>query len=198
MSTWAARTLRRVAHEQRCFSLIELITVSALLIVVLTATLMLLERTIEIAPQDVERSQSIQDAQVGLHRMVRDLREAYAFNPAAPPSSTQMDVLVPVAGGVDKRIVYDCAQAGSKPDTSSCLRYEGDADFAAALGNGQRVVDRVVNDVAVTPIFNQVTDSYIEAKVEVPSSGERENGFPQKIVLDDGFFLRNCQDDDGC
>lgn len=193
MTTLAAKILRRIAYEQRGFSLVELITVSFLLIVVLSATLMVLERTTEIAPQDEERTQSIREVQVGLHRMVRELREAYALNPAAPPTSTQMDVLVPVAGGPDKRVVYNCAQPHPDPRYSRCLRYEGAADFTQPLGAGHLAVDRVLNDVAVTPVFKKVSSSYVEAKVEVPARGERDSGFQHKVVLEDGFFMRNCR-----
>src|SRR5215210_4061126 len=105
-----ASALRRLVRDDRGFTLIEVLVTCALLTVVLGAVLNFLTTTQRIAPKDVERNHALGEAQVGLHRMTRELRQGKppvgAPLPSAPTNS--IDVVV---GSV--RVRYACDVASS-------------------------------------------------------------------------------------
>jgi type II secretory pathway pseudopilin PulG len=176
------------------FSLIELLAVVSLLIVILGAILALAETTQKIGPRDQDRAHAIRDAQVGLHGMTRQLRQAYLLHTATPYA---MDVSVLVNGAV-KRFSYECDAAHpTEPTYNRCFRFEV---VGGTKGPGKLVIDRVLNGPAGTgltnPIFRYETNSsgnvtYAEAAVDVPAKGDRRLGHAHKIALYDGFYMRN-------
>ena len=190
------KLLRRVAGQERGFTLIELLTVAALLLVVMSATLLVLERTTQVAPRDQERAHSIREAQVGLYSMTRELRQAYAVNPPAFTASSDMDVKV-VSGGVNKRVLYSCDEPLDAQGYRRCTRFEVSppTDFAQPppSTNGRVVVDRILNNPATDPVFTRSpsTSRQVGVRIRVPSRGERAQGFNYNVILDDGFFMRN-------
>jgi type II secretory pathway pseudopilin PulG len=166
------------------YGLVELMVVCALLIIVLGAILALGETTQRIAPKESERAHVIREAQVGLHRMTRELRHANAA-PAVTGSTMQATVLV--AGGVSRTVSYEC-NAAHPTDTAytRCIRYDLTAD--PTKSNGQVVVDRVLNGATV---FSLTPPDYVAATVEVAARGNLKDGYDHRVILEDGIYMRN-------
>jgi competence protein ComGC len=171
------------------FSLIEVLVVSVLLIVVIGAVLALSEATQRMAPKEEERAHAIREAQLSLHQMTKELRKAHLVYTVAAQS---IDVSVLVKG-VDTRVRYRCDIAHpTEASYRRCYRYVVAAD--GTTSGGTLVIDRVLNAALSPPkaVFTR-TGNYVEAKVEVPSRGERKAGYgyEHRIALHDGFYMRN-------
>jgi type II secretory pathway pseudopilin PulG len=168
------------------YALTELLVVAALLVIVLGAMLTLGETSQRLAPKETERAMVIREAQVGMHRMTRELREAHkVVTPVAGASGPVVDVWVPT-GITEKRVSYECG--------TQCIRY--DVSVAGVKSNAQVVVDGVLNGGAgsALPVFVRgeiPTSDYVKTTVEVAARGELQNGYPHKILLEDGFYMRN-------
>jgi type II secretory pathway pseudopilin PulG len=164
------------------YALTELLVVSSLLVIVLGAVLTLGEASQRIAPKESERAQVMREAQVGLHRMTRELRHAYVA-PTVTGATIQADV---VAGATSRTVRYDCNVA-HPTDTAytQCLRY---VVTGGTPGAGQVVIDRVLNGSAV---FTLTGTNYVRALVEVAARGDLADGYDHRVVLDDGFYMRN-------
>ena len=177
------------------YALTELLLVSTLLVIVLGAILMFGETSQRIAPKETERAIVIRDTQVGMHRMTRELREAHELvSPAAGTSASIIDAWVPTTSG-ERRVSYECNQA-HPTDTAytRCIRYDVAAN--GTKSNAQVVVDRVLNGAAgsTLPVFvrgSAPTSDYVKTTVEVASRGDRKTGHSSKILLEDGFYMRN-------
>jgi Tfp pilus assembly protein PilX len=165
------------------YALIELMVVASLLIIVLSAILALGETTQRIAPKEKERAHVIREAQVGLHRMTRELRHAYEA-----PTVTGSTMLANVrgVGGSTATVRYDCDEAHpTDPAYTRCVRqvFTGGAWSAA-----DPVIDRVLNGTAV---FAFTSPDYVSATVEVAARGDLDDGYDYRVVLADGFYMRN-------
>jgi hypothetical protein len=164
------------------YALTELLLVSSLLVIVLGAVLMLGEASQQVAPKESERAMVIRDAQVGLDRMTRELRHAYQA-PTVTGSTIQANV---VNGGTSETVRYDCNVAHpTRAGYTRCLRYPV---VNGTPGTGQMVIDRVLNGTAV---FTLTGTNYVRALVEVAAAGDLQDGYDHRVVLDDGFYMRN-------
>jgi len=177
------------------YALTELLLVSTLLVIVLGAILMFGETSQRIAPKETERAIVIRDAQVGMHRMTRELREAHSVvSPAAGASAAVIDAWVPTTSD-QRRVSYECNVAHPTDSAyTRCVRY--DVSAAGVKSNAQVVVDRVLNGAAgsTLPVFvrgSAPTSDYVKTTVEVASRGDRKTGHDSKILLEDGFYMRN-------
>jgi hypothetical protein len=165
------------------YGLIELMVVASLLVIVLGAILALAETTQRIAPKETERAHVIRDAQVGLHRMTRELRHAY-LAPTVTGSTIQASVLG--AGGGTKTVSYQCNQAHPTDSAyTRCLRY---VLSGGTWTGGEVIVDRVLNG---STVFTLTPPDYVRAAVEVSARGDRREGHTHRVVLEDGFYMRN-------
>ena len=192
------RLAARVRREQGGFALTELLVSMLSFAFILTAILALLETSARVAPSDQERSLSIREAQEGLSRMVRELRQAYEVV-GTSPSSMRVKVRLrkddPATPEVETHsnwlLEYDCGVGVS----GKCVRKEA-RPGQVPPSTGPTVVERVSNP-ADKPVFSFETDTdsvnpvYVKVRVEVPASGERSQGHSHKVVLEDGFFARN-------
>ena len=196
----AHRDLRPAAPDrgEAGYALTELLVVSSLLVIVLGAVLMLGEASQRIAPRETERAIVIRDAQVGMYRMTRELREAHnVVSPAAGTSAAVFDAWVPTTTTPDRqrRVSYECNTAHPTDAAyTRCVRY--DVTAAGVKSNGQVVVDRVLNGAAgsTLPVFvrgSTPSTDYVKATVEVASRGDRKTGYATKTLLEDGFYMRN-------
>jgi type II secretory pathway pseudopilin PulG len=171
------------------YALVELMVVASLLVVVLGAILALGETTQRIAPKESERAQVIREAQVGLHRMTRELRNAYQALPTVPaPTVTGSTMQATVRGydGVPRTVRYDCDEPHPTDQAyTRCLRqvYSGGTWPA-----GEVVIDRVLNG---STVFALTPPDYVGAKVEVAARGGLKDGYDHRIILEDGFYMRN-------
>ncbi len=183
---------RRVhLRDERGSMLIELIVVSSLLTVVLGATFAVMTTTARRAPAEQERAQSIREAQASLHRMTRELRQAYEVNST---SYVHMDVNVH-NGASNRRVAYDCGVASVTAGLRACVRYEA-AVGAALPASGEVVIDRLRNGLVTEAgrVFfadDPLRPKFVRAKVDVPAKGAEAKGYGHSVVLDDGIYLRN-------
>jgi type II secretory pathway pseudopilin PulG len=164
------------------YALTELLLVASLLAIVLGAILALGETSQRIAPRESERALVIREAQVGLHRMTRELRHAYEA-PAVTGATIQANV---VAGGSTRTVRYACnVTHPSNPAYTRCLRY---VVVGGTPGTGEVIIDRVLNGSSV---FTLTSSNYVRALVEVGAKGDLAKGYDHRVVLDDGFYMRN-------
>ena len=185
----ARRLLNRLREDQRGFTLTEQLVVAGGLAVILAAILGLSDVATKMAPQDRERVHALGEAQVGLDRMTRELRTAHAIT--IEPFRAQAAIL---RGGATITVTYDCSAAPAE-GLRRCVRSQTGGTATAPT----TVIDRVAN-ANTRPVFTATTrpdaagvprTTYVRALIEVPSRGERKVGGRARIVLDDGFFLRN-------
>jgi type II secretory pathway pseudopilin PulG len=173
------------------YALVELLVVASLLVIVLGAILALGETTQRIAPKESERAHVIREAQVGLHRMTRELRHAYQELPTAPaPTVSGSTIQATVRGGVygssPKTVRYDCDEPHPTDSAyTRCLRQEYSGGSWSA---GELVIDRVLNGTAV---FAATPPDYVRATVEVAARGNLKDGYDHRVILDDGIYMRN-------
>jgi hypothetical protein len=156
--------------------------VASLLAIVLGAILTLGETSQRIAPKESERAQVIREAQVGLHRMTRELRHAYL-----PPTVSGSFIQAHVAAGSGSRTIkYACNVVHpTNSDYTRCLRY---VVVDGIEGTGEVVIDRVLNGNSV---FSTPSSGYVRALVEVAAAGDLQDGYDHRVVLDDGIYMRN-------
>ena len=180
----AACLLNRL-RDERGFTLVEQLVVSAGLVVILGAILGLADVASKTGPVERERVHAIQEAQVGLDKMTRELRRAHAIT--IEPFKATADIML---NGSPVTVVYDCTVAVNGLRT---------CDRQQAGQTTQTVIARVANATS-RPVFTaQVRNdasgipwtTYVRTIVEVPGRGERTTGANARIVLDDGFYLRN-------
>jgi type II secretory pathway pseudopilin PulG len=174
------------ASDERGFMLVELVIVVALLAVVLSAVLLFADTAHKVTPKEQERSMAIQEAQTGIYRMTRELRQAHLLNTAQP---LVIDVNYSSAG-VNRRVRYECDEPHPTVAAySRCVRFETGRP-------NEVVVDRVLNK---TTVFTYTTNAsgavtYVRTAIDVPARGERDpgtNAYQHQIGLYDGFYLRN-------
>ena len=185
-STVAARAHR----EEGGFALVELLVSIVTLTFVLGAILGLLDATAQQAPRDQERAIALREAQVGLHGMTRELRQAYRVLDASPKG---MYVLIGRSTPPDLHVKYDCdVPSPSNPAYRQCVRWQ--APIGQELRTdlpGQVVIDRALSEVSFSYSPGPLNPTFVKVHIEVPKAGERKDGFPSSFVLDDGFYLRN-------
>jgi type II secretory pathway pseudopilin PulG len=177
---------RRAAKARRGeagYGLVELLVVASILIVVLGAILALAEATQRMAPRESERAHVIREAQVGLHRMTRELRHTFQ-TPTVSGSTMQAEVRA--ANGATRTVRYDCDEAHpTDPAYTRCLRQ---VLTGGTWSGGDVVIDRVLNGAAV---FSLTPPDYVGARVEVAARGNLADGHDHRIILEDGFHMRN-------
>jgi Tfp pilus assembly protein PilX len=157
--------------------------VASLLVIVLSAILALGETTQRIAPKESERAHVIREAQVGLHRMTRELRHAYQA-PTVSGSAMQANVLG--TNGATATVRYDCDEAHPTDLTyTQCVRQV----FSSGSWSAEElVIDRVLNG---TTVFDLTPPDYVSATVEVAARGDLNDGYDHRVILEDGFYMRN-------
>jgi len=167
---------RALARDQRGLTLIEIMVVTSILAVVLTAIFSLSETTAKLAPNDDERALVLTESRAGLNGMTRALRQA-----TGGVVVTDYSIRVNLGSRV---ITYTCDVA--HPTIAGryrCTRKEG-------TGAAVPVVDHVLNKASGTPVFTQ-NGSYVRVKLLMAAAGDRAKGHKHTITLDDGVYMRN-------
>jgi len=197
--------LRRRLQEESGWSLIELLAAMSIFTFVLVGVLGLLDTTAKKTPKDAERAQAIADAQVGLNKMVRELRQAHTVLSNGPQS---IEVLVRVRRDdpatpavethIDRHVRYSC---GDTEAPGRCSRVEVAPGALLSSGTAKTVIARLVNTGVSVPADRRVFDytgnansfspSYVKVHIEVPAAGTRTDGYTYTIALEDGFYARN-------
>ncbi len=187
MARSLATCLRRGLRDERGFTLTEQLVVCGSLAVILAAILGLADLAAQTAPVERERVHAVRDAAVDVNKMTRELRKAHAITIEPFKATAQV-----ISNGGTITVTYDCS-AAPVDGLRKCVRTDSTGTPALT------VLPRVAN-AANRPVFtaSQRPDSqgvnwttYVRTLVEVPARGERSVGAKSRIVLDDGFYLRN-------
>jgi len=183
-------TLRRATRDQSGFTTVELVTAAAILAVVLGAVLSLLDTTGAMAPHDQERAHAVREAQVGMHRMTRELRAATLLettNPYYLAARVRQ-------GGSEIRVAYDCSGSASNPAWGQCVR------TLVPPGGGQPsvLVKAFTNKSGSggTPVFTYTTGdggqiSYVNVHVDSVVTDQATGRYRYRVPLTSGVYLRN-------
>jgi type II secretory pathway pseudopilin PulG len=183
---------------QAGYALTELLLVTSLLAIVLGAILALGETTQRIAPRDTERAHVIREAQVGLHSMTRQLREAADMTdpPHVAATSSTLDVTL----RDESRFSFECNVAHpTEAGYNRCVRYPV-VGGVKQTSQGVVLIDRVMNGPAgsgaTNPIFQYEMNlagivTYVRVQILVPAKGELRDGHDYEVVLEDGVYMRN-------
>jgi prepilin-type N-terminal cleavage/methylation domain-containing protein len=177
--------LQRLRSEQSGFSLIELLVVMPLALLIMFVALSASDTAGRSQSASTERAQAITQAQVGLERMVREIRQAASFKLLTSqvvevetfvrsPDGTQAGGY---AGGL-RLVRYDCTQ-------KECRRYEGPR--GGPLGaTATRLFTDVINADVFSPQPNFLNPTSLGVKVEIAVQGQT-----RPITVTDGVDLRN-------
>jgi hypothetical protein len=181
------------------YALTELLLVSSLLAIVLGAILALGETTQRIAPRDTERAHVIREAQVGLHGMTRQLRQAADMTVPPHEAATASTLDVTLRDGT--RWSFECDEPHpTEAGYNRCVRFPFDVNGVKQTGEGMVLIDRVLNGPAGTgatnPIFRYEMNvagivTYVHVSIHVPAKGGLKEGHDYDVVLDDGVYMRN-------
>jgi prepilin-type N-terminal cleavage/methylation domain-containing protein len=196
------RSLRRIRHEQSGFTLIEQLVATVIFLLVMSAVLGLLEASNKVAPRDQERANAITEAQIGLHRMVRELRGAErvdSFESGSITVRVRLQRDDPNTGAVETHSLWEVRYTCNGETPGKCVRWATIAG-GSYPSSGETVIDRVSNWQASLPASRRVftlgqgtavTPQYISIRIEVPAKGERSAGHGGTVILQDGFAPRN-------
>lgn len=187
--TMALSVLNRLRRDERGFTLAETLIVSAGLAVILAAILGLADVANKVAPTERERVHAVRDAETGVARMTRELRAAHDITVQNWKVTAKV-----LKAGSEITVSYDCS-AQPVNGLRKCDRTQTGGTVVPA----QTVIARVANGSS-RPVFAQTTrndgggqpwTTYVRVLVEVPARGERTTGANSRVVLEDGFYLRN-------
>ena len=175
----------RLRRGEDGFTLVEQLVVMIGLTVIVAAILGVMDVASKVTPSDTERAHQVREAQVGMDRMVRELRQSYAITVSGAGNIVEADV---ATRNRDYRVRYDCSGVSPR----RCVRTEPGGGAAV-----QDVINHVSNP-SDRPVFTAAQrdgtsgTTYVRAAVEVRASGSRKTGaHSHRVVLEDGFFLRN-------
>ena len=176
--------------EQAGWTLVELLIVIALLAVVLTAILSLLDTSNKLSPQDQERGLAIREAQVGLHRMTVELRSAYALDSTQP---YYLSAWV-YTRGANKHVAFDCSGTAANPNYGQCIR----TVLNGTAGQNAVLVKQLANKPGSpgSAVFSYTPRSdgkvtYIGVHADVPVRSSQTSRYTYTVPLNDGVYLRN-------
>lgn len=185
----------RLRAEQSGFTLMELMMSVALLAVVLGAVLSLSDAGGRIAKRDLIRADAIEQVQVGLARMDRELRTAtQVITPTStdPTDAVEFIARVRPSGGGPRalrRVRYQCDALSPTVGTlRACYRYEG-SPTASPGGAGQLVIDHLV---AGPPVFKADASppTYFSIHIRRAAGSGSPDGYDYAITHDHGVYLR--------
>jgi hypothetical protein len=165
-------------RDQSGFQLIELVLASALLAVALGAVLALLDVTGQQAPKHTERGQAIREAETGVERMTREIRQASTVT-LNSSRSVDLRTWVRVGGGaaIERSVRFDCS-------TDKCERSEG--PVGGPLGGGEVLITGVSNSDIFTPTPSSGSPTYLGIKLAL---NIERNTKPYYVY--DGAEMRN-------
>ena len=175
------------------FTVVELLLAMTLLAGVMTALVQVFTAAGPVAGRDQARSAGIMDAQTGLAKMTRDLRQAQTINSA---TATAVDFNATI-DGVSQRILYDCSTTDPGTTYKRCVKATSSNLTVAPLASaGVPVITRLAN--GATAVFSYSPSAsaptYVSVHVEVPRQGGYEEqgvGYQNDISFDGGVYLPN-------
>lgn len=182
--------LARAGAEQDGFTLIETIVTAVAALVVLGATVTLLNSSQGIQARDSEWALIMQQNRVGLARMVRDIRQASEVKEAGAGAIK----FVGTIGGKEMEIKYECKTAQSGTTYTECVRLAAEKGKALP-GSGPAVATDLLNGASVfTYTPSSAAPRAVLVKLEIPAKGTLKqassHGLTHSVVLEDAAFMR--------
>jgi type II secretory pathway pseudopilin PulG len=173
--------------DQRGFTLVELLSSIATMLIVLLAALAMFEFAVRAQPQVSQRNDAIQTAQVEIERMVRDLRQAYGVVSATPSALTVLtyDNRTTCAGATlgpsrECRVTYTCS-------AGTCTRASAEAN-GSSPGAPRTIITGLASDSVFGFTPSAAAPSTILIRLEMPASGTDGE---DAVTLEEGVTMRN-------
>jgi Tfp pilus assembly protein PilW len=180
--------------DERGFTLAEMLVAAAAGLIVIGALVMVMSSVLRAQPQNEDRAAQIQQARVGLERMVRELRQGSPVTGGAA-TATQLTVDTytrsgcnggsPTASAVLCRVTYACTQSGS---LASCTRRAGTGAAVTVL-TGLRSAQVFSYGTTTSPTCTASgagTPSLVCLTLAYPAIGGGE-----AVTIEDSAYLRN-------
>jgi Tfp pilus assembly protein PilW len=181
-----ARRWRRIARDERGFTLPELLIATVLGMAVIGAAAMFFTGGIKNQPRISTRAEQIQRARVTMDRIVRELRQG---STAPTAGATQLSLITyvhrascggaPARNSIQCRVSYSCS-------SGACTRIEALPD-----GSSPGPAVQVVSGLSTSSVFaytapTSTVPGYVGVTLAFPTSGGDD-----AITLSDGTALRN-------
>jgi hypothetical protein len=151
--------------------------------IIMGITLTALESMLKAAPADREWAHTVADAQAGIYRITRELRQGLNVT-LVTGYKVSADVVV---SGVTQHVLYQCDLS------STCTRKSTTAPAAPPTEGtgGVPVIRNVQNYSVATPVFTSPSARYYKVALIVRSAGTLTTAHTHNVSLTDGFFARN-------
>ena len=199
----AFRRTHRLHESEGGFTLVELLVTILILGLVMGATISILTTTQRAVPGDIEASHTIEDAQVGLNRMTRELRQG--TNVTIYDSGTA-DTTAPIDGDQitadfgTTRVLYMCdvALVNAAPGETlrRCVRKAGTVSTPPTfntVGKTEQLFNAVRNSELGVNVFTAPSTKYFQIAIKTKSTGSVKvtTANPHTVTLSDAFYARN-------
>lgn len=172
------RLVRRIVRDEGGFSLIELTIAAALLVLIVAASLTVLESGAQTERGQRVRAETLEDQRIGMERMTKEIRQALSIETASTRSALHMETLV---GGVEHDVTYEV--------TGGVLRRTLDGGTAVPLVSG--VVSDEVFCYDPPDCLLSSPDSSSPKLIEVALEVEPDSSGAPSVLLKTDVHLRN-------
>ena len=182
-------------RSQAGYTLMEALIVSVLTLVVVSATLSLLESGQRIQARDSEYALAIQEGRTGMARMTHEIRQAYSIL-GTTPNSIHFNATI---GGVDEQIEYNCNEPQTGTSYLECIRKQ--ATVGQSLpSTGSPIIKNVLNGTSAEKesIFveyspNAIAPDLVTVRVVLPAAGTLTHGegLTHHIVLTTTAYIHD-------
>ena len=168
------------------FTLVELLVGMSVLLVVMLATLQVLDDSTRLANRDNDRVMAMREAQVGMDKLVRELRHTREVVSATPQVLTVR--VLRRSDATPRQVVFDCSVPHpSAAGLRRCTRASGGA--TELLVDRVRPIDGDTSAFTYTPAAGPAR--HVTVRLGVAVDGGRAGGFGESFVLTSGTGLRN-------
>lgn len=177
------RASRRLAREERGFTLVELLLGLVMGLIVASAVLTFSEAGYRSQVATMDLTGALSQQREGMERMTREIRQASSLT-LTSSQVVDMDTYVRGASGNAelRRVRYDCSSA------EVCRRQEG--PVGGALSANAVAIVGVVQNADVFDPEPDLYPSFVAVAVRVRTKGTADS--PRRVVtLRDGVQLRN-------
>lgn len=173
------------------FTLVETIITMVAALVVLGATVTLLNSGQGIQARDSEWALTMQLDRAGLARMVRDIRQATKVNEAGTGSIK----FAATIGGQKLEVKYECTTAQTGTTFTECVRFSAEEGKGLPAKGTIVAKDLLNGSSAFTYSPNSASPRAVIVALELPAQGTLKqvssSGYKHTVLLEDAAFMRN-------
>lgn len=171
----------RLSQERGTTSLFELLVAVPVMLVVLISVFALYQLSVRGGDRTNNRVRSLQQQQIGVERISRELRQATAVTPVSG-QVVDVETYVTPSGGsgaVPRHVRYECT-------TGSCKRYEGPSGGATFTSGPVSVITDIQNSNVFEMKPDSINPNFVALVVDV---GVKDASHP--IRLSGGVAFKN-------